>query len=256
VADLPDRPAGDRPRAGRAARGDPGNGGHAGADRRAGRRLFRQGLRYRLPGPTPVAAQGLLALLCLLFGILPGFAVSGLGRVSASLGLPALDSATAQGWLWLTPVAPEIASYSAPLLFLGVASMFGVRFWVYLLERRRRGGAPVQRGDAWDCGFGATSARTQYTATAFAKPIRYVFEPVFDVHEESQRETLPGLPARATLVRYQVHVEDISWRYLYPPIERGVRSATRLVSRMQTGNLRHYLVYSFVTLVLLLWLIT
>jgi NADH:ubiquinone oxidoreductase subunit 5 (subunit L)/multisubunit Na+/H+ antiporter MnhA subunit len=221
-----------------------------------GRARSRRLRHAREAHPSMVAAQGLLALLCLLFGILPGFAVSGLGRVSASLGLPALDSATAQGWLWLTPVAPEIASYSAPLLFLGVAAMFGVRFWVYLLERRRRGGAPVQRGEAWDCGFGATGARTQYTATAFAKPIRYVFEPVFDVHEESQRETLPGLPTRATHVRYQVHVEDISWRYLYPPIERGVRSATRLVSRIQTGNLRHYLVYSFVTLVLLLWLIT
>ncbi|MCU0988316.1 MAG: hydrogenase 4 subunit B [Xanthomonadales bacterium] len=221
-----------------------------------GRARTRRLRHAREAHPSMVAAQGLLAVLCLAFGILPGFAVSGLGRVSASLGLPAIDSATAQGWLWLTPVAPEIASYSAPLVFLGVASMFGVRFWVYLLERRRRGGVPVQRGEAWDCGFGTTGARTQYTATAFAMPIRTVFEPAFDVHEESQRETLPGLPARVAQVRYQVHVEDISWRYLYPPIERSVTAATRLVSRIQTGNLRHYLVYSFVTLVLLLWLIT
>jgi formate hydrogenlyase subunit 3/multisubunit Na+/H+ antiporter MnhD subunit len=202
-----------------------------------------------------VIAQGALAVLCLLFGIFPGAVVTGLGRISADLGFGAMDSATAQGWLWLTPIAAEIASYSAPLVFLGVASMFGVRFWIYLKERRRRGGGSVQRSDAWDCGFGSTGARTQYSATAFVMPIRSIFEPVFDLHEDASRETLPGLPGRVVHVKYQLHASDISWRLLYPPIERGLHFATRLASRIQTGNLRHYLVYSFITLIILLWLI-
>jgi hypothetical protein len=133
--------------------------------------------------------------------------------------------------------------------------MFGVRFWVYLKERRRRGGGSVQRSDAWDCGFGPTGARTQYSATAFVMPIQSIFEPVFDLHEDASRETLPGLPGRVVHLKYQVHASDISWRLLYPPIERAVHRATRLASRIQTGNLRHYLVYSFVTLIILLWLI-
>lgn len=221
-----------------------------------GRGRTRRMRHAKEASPSMVIAQGVLAVLCLLCGILPGTVVTGLGRISAELGFGTMDSATALGWLWLTPVAAEVASYSAPLVFLGVASMVGVRFWVYLKARRRRGGVSVQRSDSWDCGFGATSARTQYSATAFAMPIRTIFEPAFDLHEDFQKQTLPGLPGRVVQVKYQVHASDVSWRFLYPPIERGVHAMTRLVSRIQTGNLRHYLVYSFVTLIILLWLIT
>ena len=64
---------------------------------------------------------------------------------------------------------------------------------------------------------------------------------------------LPTLPAE---LRYNFHAEDISWHYLYVPVERLLHAAARRVGRIQTGHLRHYLAYSFFTLVVLLWLIT
>jgi hypothetical protein len=42
---------------------------------------------------------------------------------------------------------------------------------------------------------------------------------------------------------------------LYEPVSRWVLSAARFVSRIQTGRVRTYLAYSFVTLLVLLWLI-
>ncbi len=214
-------------------------------------------LRHAREAPAAmVAAQGLLALLCLLFGIVPTLVLVGLGRVTDPLSGYALDSATQHGWLWLTPIGPEVASYSAPLVFVGVGGALGAWFAAYLWLRRRRRGRPMPRGPAWDCGFGETSARAQYSATAFAMPIRQVFEPVFRLHEESQREMHPELPTRPIRLRYLVHATDLTWGLIYLPIERRVQAAARLVARIQTGQLRHYLIYSFVTLILLLWLIT
>jgi formate hydrogenlyase subunit 3/multisubunit Na+/H+ antiporter MnhD subunit len=214
-------------------------------------------LRHASEAPASmVVAQGLLAILCLLFGILPTLVLVGLGRVTAQLTGHALTSATQHGWLWLTPIGPQVASYSAPLVFLGVGGALGIWFAAYLWLRRRRKGRPLPRGAAWDCGFGETGSRAQYSATAFAMPIRQIFEPVFSLHEETQREMHPELPTRPVKLRYLVHATDLTWGLIYLPIERRVQAAARLVARIQTGQLRHYLIYSFITLILLLWLIT
>ena len=56
-------------------------------------------------------------------------------------------------------------------------------------------------------------------------------------------------------MQYQVHADDICWNWFYRPIERWIMVSARVVARIQTGQLRHYLAYSFFTLVLLLWLV-
>jgi formate hydrogenlyase subunit 3/multisubunit Na+/H+ antiporter MnhD subunit len=202
-----------------------------------------------------VLAQALLAVLCLLFGVFPTGVVGVMNGITESLTGQMLSTATANGWLWLTPVSPDTASYSAPLVF--VAMLLALLAWAvvfYIL--RPAGHVQTERGDAWDCGFGSLTARMQYTATAFTMPIRRVFAPVWRIHEEQERESPPGLPLEPAPIRYQVHVEDITWNWFYTPIVRLLHATTRRVSRVQTGNLRHYLAYTFVTLLLLLWLIT
>ena len=165
-------------------------------------------------------------------------------------------AATREGWLWLTPVAREVASYSAPLVLFGVLLAIGVWAGVYLGTHRQRKEHPVIRRDPWECGFGPLNSRMQYTATAFAMPIRHVFRAVMRLNEDKVRvmeQRLPTLPAE---LRYMFHADDISWHYLYLPVERLLHKSVRIVGRIQTGHLRHYLAYSFFTLVVLLWLIT
>lgn len=203
-----------------------------------------------------VTAQGLLAALCIVFGVLPTTTVAVLNRITIDLTGHGVAAATAQGWLWLTPVAPEVASYSAPLVLLGVGVALGVWGSVYLALRKRRRQTPVPRREPWACGFGPLGPRMQYSATAFAMPFRQIFRPVWRLHEESVREMDPRLPTKPSELRYLVHADDISWGLLYLPVERLVQGAARRVGRLQTGRLRHYLAYSFFTLVLLLWLIT
>ncbi|MCC7412395.1 MAG: hydrogenase 4 subunit B [Gammaproteobacteria bacterium] len=210
----------------------------------------------REAGGTMLAAQALLAALCLVFGVLPTTTVQALSRVTQALTGDAPAAATRHGWLWLTPIAPEVASYSAPLVFLGMFLALAAWAAVYLLLRRRRREQPVPRLDAWECGFGPLSPRMQYSATAFAMPIREVFRPLYAVREEIEREMDPRLPTRAARLRYLFHVDELFWNLLYRPVERSVLHASRTIARIQTGNLRHYLAYSFFTLLALLWLVT
>jgi formate hydrogenlyase subunit 3/multisubunit Na+/H+ antiporter MnhD subunit len=202
-----------------------------------------------------LVAQGFLAALCFVFGVLPTTTVEGLSRVTEALTGEVLASATQEGWLWLTPVAPEVASYSAPLVSLGVGIALGAWALVYILLRPRRSTAPVPRRDAWECGFGPLSSRMQYTSTAFAMPIREIFRPLFKIHEESVREMDPKLPTRPLELRYLFHADDLSAELFYRPVERWAMAASRLAARIQTGHLRHYLAYSFFTLLVLLWLV-
>jgi hydrogenase-4 component B len=199
------------------------------------------------------AAQGWLAALCLLFGVIPTWAIEAIDAVPRSLLGHGLPSASASGWLWLTPVSPDVASYGAPLVLVGLALTAGLAYWA--LHRRGRVAAE-RRGDPWDCGFGALSARMQYTSTAFSMPIRRIFQPVWKVREGVEEIRDPAQPGRVTALQHSLQVEDRSWGALYEPIGRAVLHAARYIGRIQTGSLRTYLAYSFVTLVVLLWLIS
>ena len=195
-------------------------------------------------------AQGMLAALCLLLGVLPTVFINWLNAVPLSLFGAGLPSATAHGWLWLTPVSPQVASYGAPLVLAGIAAAWGLSYW--LLHRGEK--RPPRRAVPWDCGFGPLSPRMQYTATAFSMPIRRIFKPVWIVEEsvesDSTPEALPGV------LRHQLLIKDRLWQSLYEPVGRLVWTMARYVGRIQGGNVRTYLAYSFFTLLLLLWLIT
>lgn len=202
-----------------------------------------------------VAAQGLLAALCLLLGILPTTVVASIERVTWPLTGEHLAAASRHGWLWLTPVSPRVASYSAPVIFAAVALAVAAWGLVWLGLKGRRQQTPVPRVATWDCGFGPLNPRMQYSATAFSMPLREIFRPAFRVREDTVREMAPTLPVLPSSLQYHLHVDDICWHLFYRPIERWITVASRLVGRIQSGQLRHYLAYSFFTLVLLLWFV-
>ena len=194
-----------------------------------------------------LAAMGLLAGLCLLLGVLPTTVIEALGPVTQLLVGQTLPSATAQGWLWLTPVAPEVASYSAPLVLVAIVITFVIG---RLLLRRKA--KPARRAAPWDCGFGPLNARMQYTSSAFSQPIRRVFAPTWKIEEPIEVRREAGALGRALSLRHQLHVHDWSWLKGYLPIGRLVLGAARRIGHIQTGSIHTYLLYSFVTLLVLL----
>ena len=99
------------------------------------------------------------------------------------------------------------------------------------LSRAARGGAglgPVPRARAtrcdarptWGCG-GELSARTEYTATAFSKPLMMIFSAIYRPTREVSRvgEVSPYFPSE---VRYRAEIEPTFERFVYGPLTRGV----------------------------------
>jgi formate hydrogenlyase subunit 3/multisubunit Na+/H+ antiporter MnhD subunit len=187
--------------------------------------------------------QGLLAFLCLLLGVLPTVFIGLLNEVPRQLLGQGLPQATAHGWLWLTPISPQTASYGAPMVAIALFVALGLGLWLL-----GRGVRRVRRCDAWDCGFAPPTPAMQYTAAAFTQPIRRVFGLLFHIDEGVDRQDDGRL-------RHRLQVGDRAWEIFYVPVVRVVENAARRVTRLQSGNVRTYLGWSFATLLVLLWII-
>lgn len=203
-------------------------------------------VRRAHPAPWGMTAgPGLLALLCLLLGILPAGVLNLIERVPQQLLGQGLSQATRHGWLWLTPISAETASYSAPLVLGTILLMTALVAWILGRSGVRR----VRRCDTWDCGFAPPSPRMQYSATAFAQPLRRVLGLPMKVDESIERDT-------DQVLRYRLKIEDRTWGLLYLPVARMIESASRRVVRLQSGNVRAYLGWTLLTLLVLLWIVS
>ena len=200
-----------------------------------------------LAGPT------LLAGLCFVFGIFPGVIINLLNGVAKQLLGETLPNDTAMSWLWLAPVSADKASYSPPLVLIGalIAALF--TFW-YL--HRNPETKTMRRADTWDCGFGGLTPKMQYTSSAFTMPFRRIFASVWLIDEQIDKDMHGAMDLEVAAIRYRLQVQDHSWPRLYEPISRSVNTLAKQVGRIQTGNIRTYLGYSFVTLLLMLWVIS
>ncbi|MFI3188103.1 hydrogenase 4 subunit B [Crenothrix sp. D3] len=201
-----------------------------------------------------LAATTLLAGLCFLVGIFPSVIISLINKVSGQLLAQTVVNDKAMSWLWLTPVqaSAEQASYAPLLVLIGALIAGGVCYW-YL---RRDPEKAIRIAPTWDCGFGGLTPRMQYTSSAFTMPIRRIFAKAWIIDEQVDKDLEGAMNQNVAAVHYALHVQDHSWPWVYHPLERGVNHLAKQVGRIQTGNIRTYLGYSFVTLLLLLWVIS
>jgi len=154
------------------------------------------------------------------------------GAVLPNVGAP---------WWLLVPLTRERASYSAPVFLVALVGIVTLSVLVVRLVYHRR----ARRAAAWDCGFGTLNARMQDTAEGFGQPIRHIFGALLVVRRE-----LPSPFDQAP--RYRVTVGDRFWQGLYMPLGMLVQRVADAFAWLQQGRISTYLLYSFVTLVLLL----
>ena len=216
-----------------------------------GKARERRAARAREVPAGMLLGMGLLAVLCLGLGVLPTTVIGIIDAVPQLLLGQAPPSMTAHGWLWLTPVSAGVASYSAPLVLAAIVITF-------LIGRGllRRNANPVRRAPPWDCGFGPLNTRMQYTSVAFAQPIRRVFGGAWKVQEQIDVTHTDAAATQVGSIRHQLHISDWSWLKLYEPIGRWVLAGARHIGRLHSGSIRVYLMYSFATLLVLLWIVT
>lgn len=188
------------------------------------------------------------AVSCFLLGVFPTPVIDWMGGLSRQLVHGSIASASSGGgWMWLAPIARERASYSGCNVFFAIGSVLLVA-WLALHVRRSR----VQRVPIWDCGFEKLTSRMQYNATSFAMPIRRIFGFLFRIREEWQAVEPVRHPAYPRTLRYRLRVRDRFWNWLYKPTGEAAFYLARKIGNLQKGRIQIYLLYSFVTVIVLL----
>ena len=192
--------------------------------------------------------QAFLAVLCLFLGLFPGLVLQALGGVLRSLPGVQPRADLARGALELAS-GPGGFDHVAPAIFaLALAVGLGTAL---VMARARKA---VRRVPTWGCG-GELTARSEYSATAFSKPLMMVFRAVYRPTREVEAlaEVSPYFPHE---VRYRAEIEPTFERYVYEPLVRTVLALAHGMKVLQAGSLHAYLAYVIVlvvSLVLLVW---
>ena len=191
------------------------------------------------------AAMVILAVSCLLLGILPGFAIDWLAPVVHSVVAAQMPAQHSVPWWSIVPVAESRSSYNGLLVFGFIATSASLAVLaIHALASR-----VMRRAPAWDCGTPNASPLTQYSAGGFAQPIRRVFGTVLFRARETVEMPPPGDTSPA---RLDVVLHDIPWETIYAPLAGAVSAAAEWLNRVQFLTIRRYLTLVFVTLILLL----
>jgi hydrogenase-4 component B len=124
-----------------------------------------------------------------------------------------------------------------------LAAFAGImRYWPRKAGRRL---APT-----WTCGMTPTS-RFDYTATAFAKPLRLIFAAVYQPRREIAKET-GASPYVLNRLSYTGEVQDLAETMFYARLKLWITQAAHAIRVRSTGRTHGYIAFVLVTLVVTL----
>lgn len=181
----------------------------------------------------------LLGLVCIAIGLAPGLLTGTLGRV----GLTVLPLLAESPGLPLQELVP-----ATMITLLGVALLF-IILLLALWYRRRLAGAPCGVASTWGCGYQRPSPRIQYSASSFAGMLTSLFAFVLKPQNHPPG-VAPGIFPSGT--RFHSHVPEAVLELLYIPALKRLYQRFSGVRRLQSGILQQYVLYSLVTLIVLL----
>ncbi|MBI2838222.1 MAG: hydrogenase 4 subunit B [Acidobacteria bacterium] len=188
-----------------------------------------------------IAGMVWLGALCVVLGVAPGYAVRLLDAPTAAL----LDGPGASAVVSIR--GPLVLSAELALTGTGATAISMTVLTALLIALAalawalRRGSSGVARREAptWTCGMSPTE-RFDYTATAFAKPLRLVFAALYRPRREVTRETA-GTPYVASRIHYYGEVVDVAETQVYHRVQRGITLLSRIIRLRSTGRIHGYI---------------
>ncbi|PWB49713.1 MAG: hydrogenase 4 subunit B [Candidatus Methanoperedenaceae archaeon] len=191
-----------------------------------------------------LAGMGFFALLSIMLGILPAFVLPVLDRIASSfIGTGGQSfSFGALGTISI-PSSFGVAISTPGLLAILLILMFIPAIILFINKRNM----PIY--ETWGCGQPFSTARNEYSATAFSKPVQMWFKGLYR-------------PAREMEVTYSSRYLKESFKFksgivqlfeenLYIPVADFVMAMSRKAKVIQTGSIHAYLGYIFGILVIL-----
>src|SRR5262249_28775627 len=182
-----------------------------------------------------IAGQALLALCCLGLGLVVPQALECLAPVlSGAVSEPIRTT----GFFTL----PQVALVAAGVALFGLA-----RFLVL-----RPQGSSLKSYVTWDCGYGDLPARTEETGSSFSQPIASIFAPLlqYNVWTEIKGKDKRHFPE---VIEVKIFMVPFLERHLYQPAVAAFEEMSKALVRVQTGSIHLYLLYVFLTLLVLVW---
>ncbi len=187
----------------------------------------------------------LLAALCVALGVAPGVVLPMIERAGASV-LPG-PRPLARG------VGLDLAHLSGAIDPVLITSALAVGLVLALgLARAARGARVSRASEPWGSGRLVQTSRMQYSATAFAEPLRRVFDDV--LRPESDLEVTHVRESRYYVerVRYATRNDDVIERVAYRPVRALLTWWGQRVRPLANGSVHRYLAYGLVVLVIIL----
>ena len=199
--------------------------------------------------PSMRAGMAILTVACVLLGLFPTVFIQLLDPLTQQLTGEHLSSqlSLAKG-LVLTSLAEKTGTISTLGIVLMGLCLLPIPFGLWLVFSRN---TKTRRGPTWDCGLRGLTPQMEYTATGFSKPIRMIFKALFRPRRDVQRE-YDFSPRFATSLRFESHIEEVFETRIYRPARIWILRASRRIRGIQAGSIHAYLLYIFITLLLLL----
>jgi hydrogenase-4 component B len=181
----------------------------------------------------------LLGVVCSAIGLAPGVLADSLQRTSLT-ALPLLVGTTGIPLQKLVPFSMITISGVALLALITVLLVW---------YRRRLAETPCSETVTWGCGYQRPAARMQYSASSFAEMLTSLF--AFVLKPQSHRPCgIAGLfPGKAG---YSSHVPEAVLELVYIPALIRLYRRFSGVRRLQSGILQQYVLYTLITLIVLL----
>jgi hydrogenase-4 component B len=204
---------------------------------------------HEAPGSMQ-AGMATLAVACVALGLAPFAVVPLLG--SSLAGLRGVAATAMESTVALPLQVPGTSGQmSAPLLTLGLVVLLAlVLLGLRVLGADRR----LRVADTWGCGRIGQTPRMEYTATAFAEPLRRVFAELYRPTQDLSIDFHPGSRYFVQAIEYRSEIHPWLERILYDRPLGALRRAATWVRRLQGGSLHLYLFYmtlAFLTLLTL-----
>jgi hypothetical protein len=181
-----------------------------------------------------LAAMVIPAITCLVLGVAPTLVLPRLSRIVSDLGQPAgrLDEGLALSLplvgshLWAVAIAAVIVA-------TGLTAAVVTR----LSGRSRQ----VRVSAAWNCGRITQSPRSEYTAAAFAEPLKRVFTGFYRPTQEVTVDVHPVSPYFVRAIRLRADLTPWMEQLLYAPLIRLTELVSAQMRRIHSGSIHFYL---------------
>ena len=178
----------------------------------------------------------ILASVCLIIGVAP-VAVA-----------PLLESVVS-AWLPNSSEPVSLAA-AAPLAWISILAiaLLAVMFSVMIWYRGKVKKASVAATSTWGCAFLAPTSRMQYSASSFADILVSLFAAILRLerHAPHISEPFPANP------HFESHVPEAVLERIYLPLISRIYEKFLPIRRLQHGQLHLYILYTFITLIVLI----